>query len=314
MRVAVLGATSQIAKDLIRSMGESGRYQLFLFARRPEALREFLKGRAVAAVAYAGDYASFSTDQEFDALINFVGVGNPAAAAQMGADILDVTFQFDQLALNYLRAHPQCRYIFLSSGAAYGSNFERPVDADSSASIAINHLKPQDWYGVAKLHAECRHRALPQLPIVDVRVFNYFSYTQDLSARFFITDVLRAIESGETLETSSDNIIRDYIGPGDFFQLISKILASPIVNDVLDCYTREPVDKITLLESMKERFGLRYEFSPASVGINATGLKMNYFSKSRRAEAFGYAPAKNSLQTVLGEAARVLPGHGPLKR
>lgn len=306
MRVAILGATSQIVKDLIRRMAESGRYQLFLYARRPVALPILLGDRADAAVAHVGDYASFSAEQEFDALINFVGVGNPAAAAKMGADILDVTLQFDQIALNYLHAHPHCRYIFLSSGAAYGSNFEHPVDASSCASIAINHLRSQDWYAVAKLHAECRHRALTHLPIVDVRVFNYFSRTQDMSARFFITDVLRAIQSGEILVTSPDNIVRDYIGPDDFFQLISRSLAAPAANDVVDCYTQDPVDKFTLLASMKDRFGLHYEVSQAPAGINATGLKMNYFSRNRRAEAFGYVPSKSSLQTVLDEAAHVL--------
>jgi hypothetical protein len=43
------------------------------------------------------------------------------------------------------------------------------------------------------MHAEAKHRALFNFSIVDVRVFNYFSHTQDMNARFLITDIVRAI-------------------------------------------------------------------------------------------------------------------------
>lgn len=302
MRIAILGATSQIAKDLVLSFAKHARHELRLFARRPEAVAEWLCGVGLSAKYPVAAFEDFGANDLFDAILNFVGVGNPAQAVAMGSSIFDVTLKYDEMALNYLSCHPGCRYVFLSSGAAYGSNFEQPVDGNSQATISINQLQQQDWYAVAKLHAECHHRALPHLPIVDVRVFNYFSHTQDMSARFFITDVLRAIQSGETLITSPDNIVRDYIGPEDFYQLVAQILAAPATNEVVDCYTQAPVDKITLLASMKERFGLRYEMSNAPAGVNATGAKMNYFSNNRRAEVFGYVPPRDSLQTILDEA------------
>jgi len=36
------------------------------------------------------DYDAFSDDEHFDAILNFVGVGNPALAAAMGASIFDL--------------------------------------------------------------------------------------------------------------------------------------------------------------------------------------------------------------------------------
>ena len=308
MRIAILGATSQIAKDLVLSFAAHANHELRLFARRPEAVQEWMSYNGLSNLISVGNFDDFDVDEPFDAILNFVGVGNPAQAVAMGASIFDATLKYDEMALNYLSRHPDCRYVFLSSGAAYGSNFEQPVDGNSRAVISINKLLPKDWYAVAKLHAECRHRSLPHLPIVDVRVFNYFSHTQDMSARFFITDILRAIQASETLLTSSDNIVRDYIGPGDFFRLVSLILESPATNDVVDCYTQVPVDKMTLLASMKERFGLLYEVSSTPAGVNATGVKMNYFSMNRRAEMFGYAPSKNSLDSVLDEALLVVNG------
>ena len=37
-----------------------------------------------------------------------------------------ITLQYDQLAIDYINKHPACRYIFMSSGAVYGSNFDEP--------------------------------------------------------------------------------------------------------------------------------------------------------------------------------------------
>jgi nucleoside-diphosphate-sugar epimerase len=305
-KIAILGATSQIAKDLVLSFLRKDDHDLVLFARRPEAVAQWIAAEKLAGRCAVGGFQTFNENEHFDAIINFVGSGNPAQTQAMGASILDVTQEYDTLALNYLRRHPQCRYLFLSSGAAYGSSFDEPVNENSAAKIEINHLQSQDWYAVAKLYAECRHRSLAHLPIVDIRVFNYFSHTLDMAARFFITDILRAIRSGETLIVSSDNIVRDYIGPADFYQLVSGILSTAPSNEVVDCYTNAPVDKMTLLAGMQERFGLRYEVRDAPAEINATGTKKKYFSKNRKAERFGYLPPNNSLENVIREAGLAL--------
>lgn len=306
MRIAILGATSQIAKDLVLSLPAQSNHELVLYARRPDVVAQWLTRVGLAGRYTVAAFTAFGPDEDFDAILNFVGVGNPAQAVAMGASIFDVTLKYDEMALGYVRQHPDCRYIFLSSGAAYGSSFDSPADENTKAVIAINNLQPQDWYAVAKLHAECRHRSLPHLPIVDIRVFNYFSHTQDVSARFLITDILRAIQSGETLMTTPENIVRDYIGPDDFFKLISLILESPATNNVFDCYTKAPVDKMTLLSKMKEYFGLSYAMQKEQVGINATGVKVNYFPKNFRASIFGYVPSLDSLETVYKESEKLL--------
>lgn len=302
MRIAILGATSQIAKDFVQSYSVQSNRDLALFARRPEVVTQWLANVGLPGRYTVADFGAFGALDDFAAILNFVGVGNPAQAAAMGASIFDITQKYDEMVLDYLRHHPECRYIFLSSGAAYGSDFAKPVDETTDALIPINNLHPQDWYAVAKLYAECRHRSLSHLSIVDIRVFNYFSHTQDMSARFLITDILRAIQTEETLITSADNLFRDYIGPEDFYRLVLLILAAPATNDVVDCYTKAPVDKMTLLANMKEHFGLKYEMKDAPAGVNATGVKMNYFSNNQRAKKFGYSPSKRSLDSVLDEA------------
>jgi nucleoside-diphosphate-sugar epimerase len=307
MRIAILGATSNIAQDLLESFGDKDGHEWVLFARRPETVRKWLDRLGLVQRHSIAEYANFGEDHQFDAIINFVGVGNPAQAIKMGASIMELTLQFDALALNYVGQHPHCRYIFLSSGAAYGSNFEEPVDETSNAVFAINNLAAQDWYGVAKMHAECRHPSLAHLPIVDIRVFNYFSYSADIEARFLITDILRSIREGSILQTSKENIFRDYIGPNEISQLIQRVFQAPIRNAAIDCFTLEPIDKISLLSRMQSEFGLKYELVEQQTGLVATGRKLHYYSNSRKAsDLFEYTPQVTSLDVVLQQSRRLL--------
>lgn len=306
-RIAILGATSQIARDLIVSIAVAGEKNLHLFARRPDDVKKWLNVAGLSG-RYPVDDFSVLGKYEFDAIINFVGVGNPAQAVAMGNSIFDITLQFDEMALDYLRTHPACRYLFLSSGAAYGSSFNEPATRDTPAIIAINDLSAQEWYGVAKLHAECRHRSHPDLAIVDIRVFNYFSRTQDISARFLITDILRAIRDKAVLMTTPDYIMRDFLHPSDFYKLVRALLSAPATNAAVDCYTLAPVDKQTLLAAMQEKFGLQYEITEANTSVNATGNKPHYYSMNKRAADFGYTPSLTSLDGVLREAKAILQG------
>lgn len=305
MRIAILGATSQIARDLIVSFSDEADKHLQLFARRPEEVSKWLVSVGLSGRYPVDDFSGFANN-EFDAVINFVGVGNPAQAVAMGNSIFDITLRYDDLVLDYLKTHPDCRYLFLSSGAAYGSSFSEPAKRDTPAVVSINNLAPQEWYGVAKLHAECRHRAHPELAIIDIRVFNYFSRTQDISARFLITDILRAIRDKTILKTSPDYIVRDFLHPSDFYQLVSTLLIAPPSNAAVDCYSRAPIDKPTLLAAMQEKFGLQYEITGASASVNATGSKPHYYSLNTRAADFGYQPALTALEGVLGETEVML--------
>ena len=306
MRIAIFGATSQIAKDLVLSFILKSRHELVLYARRPDVVHKWLCDVGQQDRLPANSFDAFNALEKFDAIINFVGIGDPARAVAAGADIFEATVQYDNLAINYQKKHTECRYIFLSSGAVYGTTFEEPVDTKTIACFDINDLQPTDWYAVAKLHAECRHRSLPQLPIFDIRIFNYFSNTQDMSARFFMTDILRAIATNTTLQTTSDNIFRDYIHPADFYLLVATLLDSPKANLPVDCYSLAPVSKNELLAAMQERFNLKHETTALQVSINATGYKKNYYSLNKRAGDFGYKPSFTSIAGILLESEEAL--------
>lgn len=307
MKLAILGASSHIAKDLINSIAQQSTYECTLFVRAPGNLDIELRQVAEKQGFPILDYAGFDENCRFDAVINFVGVGDPARAAEMGATIFTVTEQYDSLALAYVDSHPQCKYIYLSSGAAYGTNFATPITEESRAVFPLNDLRAQHWYGASKFQAECRHRALRHKSIVDVRVFSYFSHRQAPDARFFLSDILRALQTGTVLEVAPDDMLRDYLTPVDFMQLIHRILQAPACNEAIDCYSLAPVGKFDLLEALGEQFGLKYRVTGHQARVDATGAKAHYYSHNRKAEKlFGYIPAENSLSGVMREIKQAL--------
>ena len=299
MRIAILGATSQIARDFLMSYAQRRAFDFLLYVRDRSTMLDWLVRNGLEYPVFC--YAEYGREAH-DAVINFVGVGDPQRTATMGGAIFGITQQFDDLVLEGLKSNQQRRYIFMSSGAALGSCFMEPARQNTRASIAINALPHQEYYSVAKLHAECKHRALSDLSITDVRVFNYFSRTQNLSARFFITDILRAIRDGETLNVSSDIMVRDFLHPTDFCHLVECILAAPAGNRVLDCYTRATIDKPTLLGVMEQEFGLQYKIVESSPAVNATGCKPYYYSINYLAAELGYDPIYSSQDGVVLES------------
>jgi nucleoside-diphosphate-sugar epimerase len=305
MRIAIMGCTSQIAKDFILNASRHREHELFLYGRNVEGMNAWLNSWGLSDLYSVHPYEEFHAIS-FEAVLNFVGVGDPSKAAQMGASIFDITLQYDEMVMDSLRLNPECRYIFLSSGAAYGSTFLEPANENAYSHIALNNFAPQEYYSVAKLHAECRHRAKPDHHIVDLRVFNYFSRTQDIGARFLITDIVRSILSGVELLTSADFMMRDFLHPNDFYQMIDCVLKASPANCSFDCYSAKPVSKTELLDAMSHRFGLRFSVVEQFRAVNATGAKPYYYSVNHRAGKVGYQPRFSSLETVISETEAIL--------
>ena len=306
MKIAIFGATSQIAKDLIHSFELNTDYHCDLYSRDSMFVLDWLKRVNEGNYYNVLSYDEFTISKKYDVIINFVGIGDPVAAKEMGSKIFDVTYKFDALVLHYLERSSSTKYIFLSSGAVFGGDFSEPVTENSTANTNVNSLKSSDWYGIAKLYTEARHRALDQLSIIDIRVFNYFSHTQDINNHFLIADMVRAIRDKEIFKTSSENIVRDYITPIDFYNLIKSIIeVNDKLNLSLDCYTRAPVDKLTLLKVLKARFCLEYDLDDAFIGLNATGSKINYYSTNNTASELGYKPIFSSIQGIVSQIEKM---------
>jgi len=301
MRIAIFGANSQIAKDLLLSFSKKKNYEFSLFVRNVGLLKKWINNKNLNENYQVQEYSNFNNNQKYDLIINFVGIGDPAKVQEMGNNIFKITEQYDEMVLEYLKYNKETKYIFLSSGAVYGGDYKDPVNKDTLATIDINNLAATDWYAIAKLYVEAKHRSLPNLFIVDVRVFNYFSRTQSMNVRFLITDIVHAIKNKEVFKTSSENIARDFITPPDFYNLIRTIIDFKPINIALDCYTKSPVLKFDLLSEFGSKFGLKYEVDKDIDIVNATGAKLNYYSVNKVAKGMGYNPKNTSLEGIFQE-------------
>ncbi|MGY6038920.1 NAD-dependent epimerase/dehydratase family protein [Aeromonas sp. AE23HZ002T15] len=303
MKIAILGATSFIAQELVREwVANKKKVYIHLYARSVDNLDRFIERiSSDRRLLTPKLLSSFPDSEMYDVVINFIGVGDPAKAKAMSDCIIDVTSQYDDIVLNYLDKNRLCKYIFLSSGAAYGSDFSMPASVDRKASFYINHFQENEKYGLAKFITEVKHRNLQHLSIIDVRVFNFFSRNQDISSKFFITDLLRSIINSTVCDVSPEPMVRDYLHPRDFCQIIDCLLCADNINMAVDCYSLSPVDKLTLLNALHQTFNLQWRFKSEASVVHATGIKCNYYSTNHELEKFGYQPKYSSLDTIITE-------------
>lgn len=290
-KIAILGATSQIAKGLLLNFMSRGENKLFLFARLPKKVESFLKAHNLGLHRQIYDFKHFGREK-YDVIINCVGLGTPVEVKAASGEVFKLTEEFDQMILEYLQRYPDTLYINFSSGAVY--------------SISVNAVKPEHYYGIAKLYQEARHRALNKLNIVDLRVFSYFSRFIELNSGYFITELLKSLKTKKTFITNSCDFVRDFLGPQDLFDLIYLIIKAKPFNGVLDAYSAKPITKFKLLDYFVKNYSLKYAINHKLKLICPTGVKSRYCSSLRNAAGLGYKPRFSSLETVAAESKYIL--------
>jgi hypothetical protein len=155
-------------------------------------------------------------------------------------------------------------------------------------------------YTSAKLIAELRHRALKDLPIVDVRLFSYFSETVDPEAGLLMSQIVKCIQNKLKLQVQTELMYRDYIGAMDLSSLIQKIIDAPPVNMAIDVVSKEPISVNALIGEMRDRYGLKIERKEPSEALKSTtGTKPRYYSENASYEHFGWKPLVTSLETII---------------
>jgi nucleoside-diphosphate-sugar epimerase len=287
--IAILGATGYVGRSLARLLADEGR-PLTLFARDLGKLANHGWPSAVE-LRELGEFDAAG----FDLVVNAIGAGDPARVKSIGSDILGITAFWDQRVMTTMGA--RTRYVFLSSGAVYGSSFDRPVDADSRLCLPVNAMESVPAYTTAKLQAELSHRAARERAILDLRIFGYADPAIDLDGTFFLAELARAVRSGGVFLTSPDDMVRDYAGALELRALIDRWEQAGAPNCPLDLYTAAPASKHDILKACTARYGLRMEYLAAS-GSTATGERRFYASQYRAAEDFGFKPERAAIQVL----------------
>jgi nucleoside-diphosphate-sugar epimerase len=287
--IAILGATGYVGRSIGRLLADEGQ-QLALFARDPGRLSDHAWPPGVEL----RDLATFNA-ADFSLVINAIGAGDPARVGALGRDILDITAVWDRRVLETMGF--QTRYVFLSSGAVYGAQFDQPVSADSEVSLPVNFLDRVPPYTLAKLQAEMRHRLARSRAILDLRIFGYADPSIDLNGRFFLAELARAIRDRKVFVTTPDDMVRDYSGARELRALIGDWELAGAPNCPLDLYTAAPVGKHELLKIFKVRYDLQIDYV-AVAESNPTGAKRFYASTYRAAAELGFRPERDSVRVL----------------
>jgi len=309
--IAILGSTSHIAKGLVNNFLERGEFSLHLYTRSPGPLRRFLASLGRSTNKNCTIHEGYSEFQEktYDVLINCVGVGTLNKLRGNYTVYFTVTEEFDNLAIGYLcNNRPDALYISFSSGAVYGRDHSVPVDEDSMNHIRVNHIAREDYYAIARLNAEAKHRSFDKLRIVDLRLFSYFSRFIDLTDGYFITEVMNCILTKKVLITDSVNMVRDYLHPDDLFSMIKKCMDTGKINAAFDVVSTNPVEKKEILDYFSLEHGLKYEINQSLGNTSATGSKGVYCSRYNAGLQIAYMPEFSSMDTLKHQAKYILSG------
>jgi nucleoside-diphosphate-sugar epimerase len=303
--IAIIGATSHIAKGLIFSFLGDDKYELSLYARRPEKVKIFLHSIGASSNIAIFDINDFG-DKSFDAVINCVGYGNPGQLQNSYYDFIKVTEQFDNLIIDYITKNHDCLYINMSSGAVYGDVFSQPPEINTNASYFCNPIYKTSYYGIAKLYSEAKHRAMESYQIVDLRIFGFFSRFIDLSAPYLVNDMINCVINKIVFKTGLIDIWRDFVHYDDLKSLICLCMKKDQINLSLDVYSKEPVSKFQLLSFFTDKYNLKVEIKTDNLNIvnKATGFKQYYYSKNVQSE-FEFEPMFSSFESIKNEVEKI---------
>jgi hypothetical protein len=118
--------------------------------------------------------------------------------------------------------------------------------------------------------------------------------------------MIRSIKDKTMYKVDRTPIVRDYVGPLDFYQMINVLLKHDKMNTAVDMYSRQPISKDSLLTAMAQRYKLEYETTGIPVGLPATGVKEKYYSVNTAAYALGYRPTLSSLENIFLAVDKIL--------
>lgn len=310
--IALLGAGSHLGKGLISEFARL-RFDDFdrmsLYARDPDAVSLWIRSKLkLEKQVYPTNL--FGAEQ-FGIVINAIGVSDTNQIIDSGSRAFEINRQYDERVMMYLESFPTSKYIFISSGAVYGGEFQDPATNQSLARVNLNAPSQMDWYGLAKLSSEIRHRSKPNFAIVDVRVYGYMSPWLPLDKPFFLADIAKSLIQNIPLQTDRRNFWRDYIGPSELAGVIFAVIDSPPRNTSIDVYSSAPILKTEMLDMLTRQFFLMIDFD-SDLTINSVATyKFNYFTKDKRAADFGFSPKRTSERVIMEELCSLLAASKP---
>jgi nucleoside-diphosphate-sugar epimerase len=281
-KIAIMGARGHVATNIYWQLRDNN--EIYQFSR--EQIEDPQGGYLVYP------YSDFF-NYDYDLIINCVGFGNPEEIETAGVQLFLVTEEYDNKVLSYLNEHPNTRYIFISSGAVHNQFF-------------VDDLQKKNFYQISKINAEAKHRSLPALNIVDIRLYSFFTRFTNLDSKFFMSALIKAILTKTVFVTNEREMIRDYINPKDLINLIELSLKPKHLNEGFDIYSLSPISKFEILRYFQDKCRLKVKFDNRYKSFSSVGKDIYASTFKRKAAILGYKPKYTSLKTIKEESACLL--------
>ncbi|NTW31074.1 MAG: hypothetical protein HGB12_00295 [Bacteroidetes bacterium] len=193
-KVLILGSTSHIAKGLIYYFEQDKDIQLSTLSCRDSEWQYYL----------------YKINPNI--IINCVGKGTASKISTIDyQDLWDYNY-IDNIIIDYLKHKTKPIYINMSSWI---------VTKD------IRYGDRQHHYKINKQYLEMKHRLLPELNIIDLRIPAYFSRWINLDSGFLMSNILKHIKDGDEFNiTTRENKKLYYITPRILYDIIRHFLIS----------------------------------------------------------------------------------------
>lgn len=295
MKVAVLGASGYIGRSLIHEYQQNN-IEVIPVVRDFSEAETVFTDHNIALISNPIDYEDLFKES-FDIVINAAGIGSPSRLRQNQTAIFAVTEELDEIIFNYLTKYPNALVFNLSSGAVFGHAVGNKITDKTEAIFDPANIIPADYYGLTKLLSEAKHRSTPDLSIIDLRVYSFFSAFVDTADTFLLSEIVRSIKKGTILETGATDIVRDFINAEILVQVIKFISTVAPTNAVYDLGSQEPITKFALLDQLKEKYGLQYVVTGDLV-TSATGEKNTYCADTTALRNLGFVSPYTSLEVI----------------
>lgn len=308
-KIAILGATGYIGRSLVREFFlEKKSCHLFLFSRSTEKLNTHLSEVPKKVEYSIHSYDTFHNG-DYDVIINCTGISSISGLKHNPFEVFKVTEEMDSLVIEYLHRNPKTLYINMSSGAVYGNNFDSAVTEKSLTMLPGGFCEGGEFYAIAKINAEAKHRALSSYNIVDIRVFGFFSSLVDTVSPFLLSEIVKSLKNKKVFVTEQGDIVRDYITARDLLVCINLLIKKNKINDYFDIYSKKPISKLELLQALTKKYGLVYEVQKKKGKLKNSTSKNFYASKSKKAmQILNFKPSLSSLDGIINELSRIIPG------
>lgn len=235
INVLILGSTSHIAKGLIYNFKQDKKYNLITWSRSID------KNNIL--------FSYFDLINKYDIIINCVGKGKASSLSSINYDDIYFYNKLDTMIIDYLKNNNKCLYFNISSWVA-GEDLKE----DHRHYI----------YATNKKYLEMKHRLLPELNIIDLRIHAYFSRWIDLDSGFLLSDILNHTKNGKEFKLTTKEDKPIYIStPYTLFNIIISLYNDYMIKNIIYNQDYSDLYNLTSISDILDYFKIKHNlFNP----------------------------------------------------